>query len=53
MYKNALVMDKDKTASAGMRSVGRTLPGPTAKMERAQAGGVSAGQAAQMAIQVC
>lgn len=35
-----------------MRSVARTIPGPSVAMDRAQAGGVSAGQAAAMALQV-
>ena len=34
-----------------MRSVGRTIPGPSASMDRAHGGAVTAGQAAQMAMQ--
>ncbi|CAI4230060.1 unnamed protein product [Auanema sp. JU1783] len=46
--------DKDKSViggSAGMRSIARTIPGPAANMDRAHASGISAGQAAQMALQ--
>ncbi|CAI5440023.1 unnamed protein product [Caenorhabditis angaria] len=35
----------------GMRSVARTIPGPSMSMDRAHAGSISAGQAAQMAMQ--
>ncbi|CAB3408057.1 unnamed protein product [Caenorhabditis bovis] len=38
-------------APTTMRSIGRTIPGPSMSMDRAHAGGVSAGQAAAMAIQ--
>ena len=37
--------------AAGMRSIARTIPGP-ARMDSAKAGSVTAGQAAQMALQV-
>lgn len=43
---------KNSSGVNPMRSVARTIPGPSVQMDRAQAGGVSAGQAAAMALQV-
>ncbi|CAD6184900.1 unnamed protein product [Caenorhabditis auriculariae] len=43
--------EKNSIGSTGMRSVARTIPGPSMSMDRAHAGGVSAGQAAAMALQ--
>ncbi|VDO48459.1 unnamed protein product [Haemonchus placei] len=49
------VADRDKTSGGvgggAARVVARTIPGPSANMERAQSGGVSAGQAAMQALQ--
>ncbi|CAP33294.1 LOW QUALITY PROTEIN: Protein CBR-TOM-1, partial [Caenorhabditis briggsae] len=42
---------KNNAGMNPMRSVARTIPGPSVQMDRAQAGGVSAGQAAAMALQ--
>ncbi|CCD72080.1 Lethal giant larvae homologue 2 domain-containing protein [Caenorhabditis elegans] len=42
---------KNSSGVNPMRSVARTIPGPSVQMDRAQAGGVSAGQAAAMALQ--
>ncbi|KAK6030467.1 hypothetical protein OSTOST_03393 [Ostertagia ostertagi] len=52
---DAILADREK-ASGGIgggatRAVGRTIPGPSTNMERVQGGGVSAGQAAMMALQ--
>ncbi|GMT30837.1 hypothetical protein PFISCL1PPCAC_22134, partial [Pristionchus fissidentatus] len=51
---DAILVDKPGPSGAGgavsMRTVGRTIPGP-ARLDRAAAGGVSAGQAAAMALQ--
>lgn len=53
-WSGILVTDKDNATYgvSGMRSVARTFPGPSVSMDRAHAGGVSAGQAAVMALQV-
>lgn len=50
---DSLFSDRDKPASAAtsMRSVAKMIPGPSISMDRAHQGGVSAGMAAQMAIQ--
>ncbi|CAI2322954.1 unnamed protein product [Caenorhabditis sp. 36 PRJEB53466] len=42
---------KNNSGVNSMRSVARIIPGPSVAMDRAQAGGVSAGQAASMALQ--
>ncbi|KAK6728923.1 hypothetical protein RB195_006158 [Necator americanus] len=52
---DTILSDREK-ASGGVgggvtRAVARTIPGPSGNMERAQAGGISAGQAAAMALQ--
>ncbi|CAJ0578246.1 unnamed protein product, partial [Mesorhabditis spiculigera] len=50
---DTLFSDKDKPPSAAtsMRSVAKMIPGPQISMDRAHQGGVSAGLAAQMALQ--
>ncbi|PAV82434.1 hypothetical protein WR25_27257 [Diploscapter pachys] len=50
---DSILTDKDNATYgvSGMRSVARTFPGPSVSMDRAHAGGVSAGQAAVMALQ--
>ncbi|XGW20944.1 hypothetical protein V3C99_004147 [Haemonchus contortus] len=52
---DAILADRDKTSGGvgggAARVVARTIPGPSANMERAQGGGVSAGQAAMQALQ--
>ncbi|CAJ0927632.1 unnamed protein product, partial [Mesorhabditis belari] len=50
---DTLFSDRDKPPSAAtsMRSVAKMIPGPSISMDRAHQGGVSAGMAAQMAMQ--
>ncbi|GMS96582.1 hypothetical protein PENTCL1PPCAC_18757 [Pristionchus entomophagus] len=52
---DAILADKPgpsgTSGSVAMRTVGRTIPG-SARLDRATAGGVSAGHAAAMALQV-
>uniref|UniRef100_A0A8R1DWZ6 Lethal giant larvae (Lgl)-like C-terminal domain-containing protein n=1 Tax=Caenorhabditis japonica TaxID=281687 RepID=A0A8R1DWZ6_CAEJA len=46
-------MGTNNSAGANsMRSVAKLIPGPSLALDRAQAGGISAGQAASMALQV-
>lgn len=47
-------MDKNSntTSGSGMRSIAKTIPGPSASLEQATSRGVSAGQAANLALQV-
>uniref|UniRef100_A0A1I7XMR2 V-SNARE coiled-coil homology domain-containing protein n=1 Tax=Heterorhabditis bacteriophora TaxID=37862 RepID=A0A1I7XMR2_HETBA len=46
-----ILVDKEKNSASTMRSVARIIPGPSLNMERAHAGGISAGQAAVQALQ--
>ncbi|VDM96940.1 unnamed protein product [Thelazia callipaeda] len=47
------ITDKNSNATTGntMRSVGKTIPGPSSSMEQVTTRGISAGQAANMALQ--
>ncbi|WKX90246.1 hypothetical protein Q1695_009244 [Nippostrongylus brasiliensis] len=52
---DAILADREKTSGGigggATRIVARTIPGPSVNMDRAHAGGVSAGQAAMQALQ--
>ncbi|KJH53509.1 hypothetical protein DICVIV_00252 [Dictyocaulus viviparus] len=50
---DSILADREKASglSGVTRSVARTIPGPSISMDRAQAGGISAGQAAIAALQ--
>lgn len=53
VFSTFSVVDKNPSSTPGgsMRSVAKTIPGPSASLEQATARGVSAGQAANMALQ--
>lgn len=54
MFILVLVADKSTgvPSNSGMRSVGRTILGPSANMEQVTSRNVTAGQAANLALQV-
>uniref|UniRef100_F1KQ48 Syntaxin-binding protein 5-like protein n=1 Tax=Ascaris suum TaxID=6253 RepID=F1KQ48_ASCSU len=50
---DSIFVDKNSntTSGSGMRSIAKTIPGPSASLEQATSRGVSAGQAANLALQ--